>query len=92
MNQDQALLRAVIDNPDDDGPRLVYADWLEEHGDAERAEFIRIQIAVAESPYLRSLRVLNVSNNSTREEFANHIPGAAKVRLEQRFKQVYFDD
>jgi uncharacterized protein (TIGR02996 family) len=27
--------------PADDAPRLVYADWLEEHGDLERAELIR---------------------------------------------------
>ena len=24
-----ALLRAIIDNPDEDTPRLVYADWSE---------------------------------------------------------------
>jgi uncharacterized protein (TIGR02996 family) len=28
-------------------PRLIYADWLEEHGDADRAELIRVQIALA---------------------------------------------
>ena len=39
-----ALLRAVIDAPDDDAPRLIYADWCEENGDPERAEFIRLQI------------------------------------------------
>jgi len=32
-----ALLKAVVDSPADDLPRLVAADWLEEHGDAERA-------------------------------------------------------
>jgi uncharacterized protein (TIGR02996 family) len=31
--------------PEADGPRLVYADWLEEHGEAERAELIRVQCA-----------------------------------------------
>jgi uncharacterized protein (TIGR02996 family) len=34
----------ILEHPDDDGPRLVYADWLEEHGDTARAEFIRVQI------------------------------------------------
>jgi uncharacterized protein (TIGR02996 family) len=38
----EGLLRAIIENPEDDTPRLVYADWLEEHGDPDRAEFIRI--------------------------------------------------
>jgi uncharacterized protein (TIGR02996 family) len=39
-----ALLRAIIANPDEDTPRLVYADWLEEHGEAKRAAFIRAKI------------------------------------------------
>jgi uncharacterized protein (TIGR02996 family) len=37
-----ALLRAVCAAPDDDLPRLVFADWLEENGEANRAEFIRV--------------------------------------------------
>lgn len=43
-----ALLDAVKDNPDDDTPRLVLADWLDEQDnplDAERAAFIRKNIA-----------------------------------------------
>jgi uncharacterized protein (TIGR02996 family) len=32
-----------MSDPDDDAPRLVYADWLDEHGEADRAEFIRLQ-------------------------------------------------
>jgi uncharacterized protein (TIGR02996 family) len=42
-----AFLRDILDAPEDDVPRLVYADWLEEQGDAERAEFIRVQIELA---------------------------------------------
>jgi uncharacterized protein (TIGR02996 family) len=41
-----ALLRAIGAAPDDDTPRLVFADWLDEHGttdaDHARAEFLRI--------------------------------------------------
>jgi uncharacterized protein (TIGR02996 family) len=44
MNEREALLRAVCENPDDDTPRLVFADWLQEHGDEARAEFIRVQV------------------------------------------------
>ena len=51
MSERQALLRAVIDSPDDDAPRLVYADWLDEHGQTEadraRAAFIRLQVEAA---------------------------------------------
>src|SRR5258708_31097953 len=44
MNYDQAFLQDVLDAPDDDVPRLVYADWLEDNGEPDRAEFIRLQI------------------------------------------------
>src|SRR5262249_45999206 len=30
-----------------DTPRLVYADWLQENGDPDRAEFIRLQVQLA---------------------------------------------
>src|SRR5207245_678726 len=36
-------MQAIIDNPDDEGLRLVYADWLEEQDETERAELIRVQ-------------------------------------------------
>jgi uncharacterized protein (TIGR02996 family) len=42
-----ALLAAVADAPDDDTPRLILADWLEEHGESARAEFIRVQCKIA---------------------------------------------
>lgn len=45
MTTGDSLLAAVLASPDDDLPRLVYADWCEETGDAERAEFIRLQCA-----------------------------------------------
>src|SRR5258708_33120374 len=41
------FIRMIRDKQDDDGPRLVFADWLEEQGDADRAEFIRIQIELS---------------------------------------------
>jgi uncharacterized protein (TIGR02996 family) len=46
----EALYETILAAPADDLPRLVYADWLEEHGDAERAEFIRVQIDLARLP------------------------------------------
>ncbi len=43
----EALLAAVAADPGADLPRLVFADWLDDHGDADRAEFIRLQCATA---------------------------------------------
>src|SRR5687767_9914360 len=47
MTDEPALLAAIAARPDDDTPRLVYADWLDDHGAAERAEFIRLQCRLA---------------------------------------------
>src|SRR5262245_48701346 len=46
----QAFLDAIIAAPEDDAPRLVYADWLDDHGDSDRAEFIRVQCDLARRP------------------------------------------
>src|SRR5262249_15406970 len=43
-----ALLETIRAHPSEDSPRLVYADWLEENGECELAEFIRVQIERAE--------------------------------------------
>lgn len=42
MTHEEAFLKAILDDPDDDAPRLLMADWLEERGDL-RGEFIRVQ-------------------------------------------------
>src|SRR5262249_51837097 len=47
MTTEDDLLRALCEAPDDDAPRLVYADWLEEHGRLMRAELIRAQVELA---------------------------------------------
>src|SRR5262249_1690047 len=47
MDTGKAILADIIANPEDDTPRLVYADWLEENGKETRAEFIRVQLALA---------------------------------------------
>lgn len=47
---DEAFLADMVEHPDDDAPRLVYADWLDDRGEADRAEFIRLQIEQARLP------------------------------------------
>lgn len=46
MSDREALLQAVLDAPDDDAPRLIYADLLDELSEHDRAEFIRVQCEV----------------------------------------------
>ncbi len=45
MTHEEAFLQAIREAPDDDAPRLLYADWLEERGDP-RGAFIRVQCAL----------------------------------------------
>jgi uncharacterized protein (TIGR02996 family) len=44
MNDRNALLEAIFAAPDDDAPRLIYADWLDEHDEPAQAAWIRYQI------------------------------------------------
>ena len=63
MTQDDAFLASIIESPDDDDPRLIYADWLDEHGQTERAEFLRVQCELArlrkgkDGPWRAALKV-----------------------------------
>lgn len=50
MTPESAFLQAIIETPDDDFVRLIYADFLEENGQSDRSEFIRVQIELANLP------------------------------------------
>jgi uncharacterized protein (TIGR02996 family) len=43
MTEREALVAAIAANPDNDTPRLIFADWLQENGEDDRAEFIRLE-------------------------------------------------
>jgi uncharacterized protein (TIGR02996 family) len=46
MDDGAALLAAIEMHPDEDVPRLAYADWLDENNLPIRAEFIRLQCEI----------------------------------------------
>jgi uncharacterized protein (TIGR02996 family) len=49
----EGFLRAILEDPSNDAPRLIYADWLDEQGDpvaAAQAEFLRLTVQAAQSP------------------------------------------
>ncbi len=50
MTEDEAFVAAILGAPGDDGPRLVYADWLEEHGEPARAAALRLDCAWRPDP------------------------------------------
>ncbi|MFO1003683.1 MAG: TIGR02996 domain-containing protein [Planctomycetaceae bacterium] len=47
---EKTFLDEIISDPGDHQPRLIYADWLEDHGDP-RGEFIRLQIERESHPH-----------------------------------------
>jgi uncharacterized protein (TIGR02996 family) len=66
MTDRQAFLRAIRESPDDDLPRLVYADWLEEHGEPGRASLFRVQVEVGPGKHgMASDRELELLTNAS---------------------------
>jgi uncharacterized protein (TIGR02996 family) len=49
-NRAKDFLAQIVAQPEEDTPRLIYADWLDEEGDVARAEFIRVQTERARLP------------------------------------------
>jgi uncharacterized protein (TIGR02996 family) len=50
FTDEQPFLDAIFSRYHEDGPRLVYADYLDDAGCPERAELVRVQIALARLP------------------------------------------
>lgn len=47
MTEREVLIAVIANSPKEDAPRLIYADWLDEHGQSERAAFIRHECRAA---------------------------------------------
>jgi uncharacterized protein (TIGR02996 family) len=48
MDPVEGFLVDIREHPEDDAPRLIFADWLDDHGDPARAEFIRLGVELAQ--------------------------------------------
>src|SRR5262245_42219655 len=96
MSDGPALLASCVEDPEDDVPRLVYADWLEEQGQSERAEFIRAQIQLArdpdDSPERRALafRARELLDQHE-EEWIPRSPPLPDVALEWSFRRGFVE-
>lgn len=94
MSRD-ALLRAIAAAPEDDTPRLVFADWLDEYGEGRdrfHAELIRAQIELARLPLdddrraeLCAIDERNRHRVNFRERY--HAPSCIGWRLERGFPE-----
>ena len=83
MSDAKSFMQAILDCPDDDSPRLDYADWLERRGDP-RSEFIRLQcrlagMAEADEAWselkLRERELLTAHVDEWAEPFIDHCQG-----------------
>ncbi|QEL19526.1 TIGR02996 domain-containing protein [Limnoglobus roseus] len=86
LEEREAFLRAIFDAPDDDVPRLVYADWLEENGEEVAAKAIRLSISCFRAEdertrveYLHEFQRLKWEN----PEVVNHHDGLFRNVLER---------
>jgi uncharacterized protein (TIGR02996 family) len=83
----RGLLQGILEAPEDDTPRLVFADWLDDNGEADRAEFIRAQIQLARTPeddpnheVLRKRASELLSRH--RAEWVKEVPGWARHEVQ----------
>ena len=88
---DRAAFHATIaDSPLASGPRLVYADWLEEQGDADRAAFIRLQVEmlglVCSRPRCRQRRQVKDRCKTCRRRHE------LRARMAKVYRPEYFAD
>jgi uncharacterized protein (TIGR02996 family) len=84
MPVEQRFLRAILAAPEDDTPRLAYADWLSERGDP-RGELIRVQCRLARLPdggpehltlQQRETQLLQAHYDTWTKELERMAPGA----------------
>jgi uncharacterized protein (TIGR02996 family) len=64
MDERGGFVRAICAEPDEDTPRLAFADWLDEHGGGDRAEFIRLQCELGRlhEPELKTFTPIGVTD------------------------------
>jgi len=95
-----SFLDDIVSHPLEHGPRRVYADWLDEHGDPDRAEFIRLQIDRLEAgtpPRARERELLAANEQRwteplhgivQRARFSGGFPETVFVRADTFLKQA----
>lgn len=88
----EALVRAVFHNPKEDTPRLMFADWLEENDQADRAALVRYQCEQARyKPALKRFKELDALIKPLVEKFKKAmrpLPDGVRVEFRRGFLRV----
>ena len=87
MSEEAAFLAAIKTNPADDVARLVYADWLDDHDQHAKAEYLRAltaltQISGGTPPYTDSAGQLFLACARTQADWRRAAGGRFDVMLD----------
>jgi uncharacterized protein (TIGR02996 family) len=89
MNPRAGLMQAVLDAPDDDTVRLVFADWMQDHGEETWAEFIRVQCEIAYMDGTEGDRLTVLARRERELWEAHHIQWCADLPKWSRGKVAF---
>ncbi len=90
MSQTEQFFQAVLDDPEDNTLRLIYADWLEECGDP-RGELIRVQVELEQTPHA-DLHWRTLKNRETEllNEYLTEWLGPSARRVWKGFRDAQY--
>jgi uncharacterized protein (TIGR02996 family) len=74
MFDEAAFLQAIQANPADATAKLVYADWLDEHGEHERAEYVRLAARGGEAYQRQHHTLASRLSGAWLDLFLNRVP------------------
>jgi uncharacterized protein (TIGR02996 family) len=87
MSDEAAFLDALRANPADDTARLVYADWLDEHGEPAKAEYLRLVVALARAEIDYARDQPDVARTLA---LAEALPAEWRAAAGSRFRGVFY--
>jgi uncharacterized protein (TIGR02996 family) len=93
----EQLLRDVLARPAADDVRLIYADWQDEHGQANHAELIRVQVEAERLKRQRLKRQRLARGDARRKALRRRelellaLPEFGEVALEKRKRGVVYE-
>ncbi len=89
LDQWRNFVAMICDSPEDDGVRLVAADWLEEHGESDRAEFVRLGVELKYVSYEKMFPKGCIGTRAT-ERGAKCACGACDKSKYLRYKVLHY--
>lgn len=87
MSEEGAFLEVLKANPADDTARLVYADWLDEHNEPVKAEYLRLVASIARS---RDELAIHPASAQLRT-FAKQLPEEWRNDAGSRFSLILYN-